>query len=157
MRTAIEHPLIALEAEEYFEMGRRLGVEIVHPYWDSDLVNLLYRMPPQLLSKNGQSKGLVRETVARRFPKLGFEQRKKVRATEFYWKTLQTEGRTAWGALGQASALADMGVVDSTLLSKTLAELFDGRRARESYRIWNTLHLEAWARARVQIRSKETT
>jgi asparagine synthetase B (glutamine-hydrolysing) len=148
LRISLEHPLVALEAEEYFEMGRRAGLEIVHPYWDLDLVNLLYRTPPQLLSKNGQSKSLVRETVARRFPNIGFERQKKVRATEFYWKIMQTEGRTAWGAMRQASALADMGVVDATLLSKTLAELFDGRRERESYRIWNTLHLEAWARPR---------
>ena len=148
MRTALEHPLISQEAEEHFEMGRRLGLQIVHPYWDSDLVDLLYRTAPRLLSKNGQTKGLVRETVARRFPKFGFDRQKKVRATEFYWKTMQTEGRKAWEALGQATALADMGVVEPSLLSKTLAELFAGQRAPESYRIWNTLHLEAWARAR---------
>jgi asparagine synthase (glutamine-hydrolysing) len=156
LRISLDHPLVALEAEEYFEMGRRLGVDIVHPYWDSDLVDLLYRTPPQLLSRNGQSKSLVRETVARRFPKLGFERKKKMRATEFYWKIMRTEGRRAWEAMGQASALADIGVVDGTLLSSTLAQLFDGRRPRESYRIWNTLHLEAWTRPRVQIRSKET-
>jgi hypothetical protein len=36
MRTALDHPLMAMEAEEYFEFGRRLGVHIVHPYCDSD-------------------------------------------------------------------------------------------------------------------------
>jgi asparagine synthase (glutamine-hydrolysing) len=148
MRTALDHPLMALEAEEYFEMGRRLGVHIVHPYWDSDLVTLLYRTPPRMLSSGGRSKGLVRDTVARRFPKLGFERQRKVHATEFYWKTMQTEGPRAWEALGHASALADLGIVDASLLSDTMADLFAGRRPKESYRIWNTLHLEAWVRSR---------
>ena len=129
-------------------MGRRLGVHIVHPYWDSDLVDLLYRTPPRLLSAGGRSKGLVRDTVARRFPKLGFESQRKVHATEFYWKTMQTEGPREWATLGKATALADLGVVDPSLLSDTMAELFAGRRRRESYRIWNTLHLEAWVRSR---------
>jgi hypothetical protein len=148
MRTALEHPLVAMEAEEYFEMGRRLGVAFLHPFWDSDLTDLLYRTPPHLLIKDGRTKGLVRDVVARRYPKLGFERQRKVRATEFYWRTMQTEGRNTWAALGQASALADLGVVDAPLLTKALAELFAGRQPRESYRIWNTLHLEAWVRSR---------
>ena len=149
MRTALEHPLMAMEAEEHFEMGHRLGVDIVHPFWDSDLVDLLYRTPPQRLSAGGRSKGLVRTTIARRFAKLGFERQRKVNATEFCRSILQTEGPSIWTALGRrATALADLGIVDASLLAKSLGELFAGRRPRENYRIWNTLHLEAWVRSR---------
>ena len=149
MRTALEHPLNTMEAEEYFEQGRRLGVDIVHPYWDSDLVDLLYRTPPHLLSQGGRAKGLVRATIAGRFPDLGFERQKKVHATNFYWRTMQAEGPAAWKTLGnQASTLARLGVLDAKLHMATMAELFAGQRPQESYRIWNTLHLEGWARPR---------
>jgi len=148
MRTALEHPLNAMEAEEYFEQGRRLGVRIVHPYWDSDLVDLLYRTPPHILSQGGRAKGLVRATIARRFPNLGFERQKKVHATSFYWRTMQAEGPAAWASLGSAATLASLGVLDAKLHATTMAELFAGQRPHESYRIWNTLHLEGWARPR---------
>lgn len=149
MRTALEHPLNTMEAEEYFEQGRRLGVRILHPYWDSDLVDLLYRTPPHVLSQGGRAKGLVRATIARRFPDLGFERQKKVHATNFYWRTMQTEGPAAWNTLGnEATTLARLGVLDAKLHMATMAELFAGQRPRESYRIWNTLHLEGWARPR---------
>jgi len=142
------HPLNAMEAEEYFEISRRFGVHMMHPYWDADLVDLLYRTPPELLSKNGRSKGLVRETVARRFPKLGFENQRKMQATNFYRQSMEAEGAAAWKTLGSASALADLRVVDPDLLTDTMADLFAGRRPQESYRIWNTLRLEAWVRSR---------
>ncbi len=149
MRTALDHPLMAIEAEEYFEFGRRVGVSMAHPYWDSDLVALLYRTPPHLLSKGGRAKGLVRDAIARRFPHLGFERQRKVHATNFYWSTLQREGSAAWARLGRASALGDLGIVDAVRLGETLAELIAGRRPRESYQIWTALHLEAWTRSRV--------
>ena len=149
MRTALEHPLNTMEAEEYFEQGRRLGVRIVHPYWDSDLVDLLYRTPPHVLSQGGRAKGLVRATIARRFPNLGFERQKKVHATNFYWRTMQSEGPAAWHTLGnRATTLERLGVLNAELHMTTMAELFAGQRPQESYRIWNTLHLEGWARPR---------
>jgi asparagine synthase (glutamine-hydrolysing) len=148
MRTALEHPLNTMEAEEYFEQGRRLGVRIMHPYWDADLVDLLYRIHPRILSKGGRAKGLVRATMARRFPALGFERQKKVHATGFYWRTMQTEGPVAWRALGSAETLAGLGVLEPKLHAATMSDLFAGKRPEESYRIWNTLHLEGWARSR---------
>ncbi|MDR1991103.1 MAG: hypothetical protein LBQ09_12865 [Acidobacteriaceae bacterium] len=148
MRTALDHPLNMMEAEEYFEMGRRLGVRIAHPYWDTDLVDVLYRVPPHLLLRGGRAKGLVRDTVARRFPNLGFERQRKVHATNFYWKTMQAEGPKAWELLGGAATLGRLGVVDAKLHAATMTKLFAGQRPQESYRIWNTLQLEAWARSR---------
>lgn len=148
MRTAIEHPLNAIEAEEFYEMGRRLGVRMMHPYWDGDLVDLLYRTPPRFLLRGGRAKGLVRDTIARRFPNLGFERQRKVHATDFYWRTMRTEGPAAWRSVGRASTLAALGIVDAELHAATMSRLFAGRDPHESYRIWNTLQLEVWARSR---------
>lgn len=150
MRTALDHPLMTIEAEEHFEFGRRAGTAMLHPYWDADLVDLLYRTPPWLVMKGGRTKALVRDTVARRFPNLGFERQRKVHATNFYWRVLKEEGPGAWAQLGKASALAELGIVDSTLLADTLTDLFAGRRVHERYRIWTILQLEAWVRSRIR-------
>ena len=148
MRTAIEHPLNAMEAEEYFEVGRRLGLRVLHPYCDADLVELLYRTPPAALMRGGRTKGLVRETVASRFPTLGFDRQRKVTATDFYRHTLQTEGPAVWSAIGGATTLGALGIVDAKLHGAAIANLLAGKLPRETYRIWDTLQLEAWARMR---------
>ena len=148
MRSGLEHPLNAIEAEEYFELGRRLDVRILHPYLDADLVDLLYRTPPRLLMAGGRAKGLVRETLARRFPNLGFERQRKVHATDFYRRMMRTEGSAAWASLGGAATLGKLGVVDAGRHATAMLELADGRRPRESYGIWTSLQLEAWVRSR---------
>ena len=74
----LDHPLTAMEMEEVFDRGTRMGLRILMPYWDADLLEMLYRIPPHLLNKGGRSKGLVRQSVARRFPQLGFERQKKI-------------------------------------------------------------------------------
>ena len=70
-RAAFDHALVAMEMEETFEQGRRLQMRLRAPYWDSELLAYLYRTPPELLNRGGWSKGLVRESVARRFPSFG--------------------------------------------------------------------------------------
>jgi asparagine synthase (glutamine-hydrolysing) len=112
-RTALDHPLMAIELEEHFEFSRRLGVRLLHPYWDADLVDLLARIPPPLLNRGGRAKGMVRHTLARRFPGLGFERHKKVAATSFYHRILLDEGPRLWRAMGGARELARLENVDA--------------------------------------------
>jgi hypothetical protein len=145
MRSALDHALVSIEHEETFEFGRRLGVAFMHPYCDADLVELLYRMPPSLLYRGGRSKGLVRETIARRFPALGLERQRKVNATGFYLEILQREGAQAWASVEHARVLAALGVVDAAHLDTTMNRLITDGAARDRYRIWSVLNLAAWA------------
>jgi hypothetical protein len=94
MRSGLGHPLVAMELEELFEQSRRLGVRVLQPFWDAALVEFLYRTPPAMLNQTGRSKGLVRDTVARRFPRLGFETQLKVTATRF-GRSVIAQGRGA--------------------------------------------------------------
>ena len=98
MRTALTYPSVAMEDEEHFQFGRRVGVSMLHPYLDPDLVQPLYGMSPDALVSGGRTKGLVRDTVARQFPELGFERARKVDATGFFRGVLQREGPAAWQA-----------------------------------------------------------
>jgi asparagine synthase (glutamine-hydrolysing) len=148
MRSGLDHPLVAMELEELFEQGRRLGLQVLQPYWDAALVEFLYRMPPKLLNRGGRSKGLVRETVARRFPRLGFEIQRKVTASRFGRSLIVEEGRRALNDLGGATALADAGVVHAPTLNEDLNRILRDPHSRESYIVWNVLTLERWLRAR---------
>jgi asparagine synthetase B (glutamine-hydrolysing) len=146
MRTALDHPLVAMEHEETFEQGRRLGVGFRQPYWDAELVTFLYRTPPELLNRDGWSKALVRDSVARRFPELGFEGQRKVTAIAFARSLILREGQRMWEILGGAPALEDAGIVDGQLVREHLRAV-----AKEPYGwgygvIWDLLALERWLR-----------
>ncbi|PYR38108.1 MAG: hypothetical protein DMF90_04450 [Acidobacteria bacterium] len=147
IRSGIEHPLMSLELEETFELGRRLGVRLLHPYWDADLVDMLYRTPPPLLSRGGRSKGLVRDKMARRFPGLGFERQKKMGAAQFYRTVIQREAGPAWKLLGVAHALGDLGVVEPVATARAFAAIIEKSDRTSTYRLWDIVCLETWARA----------
>jgi asparagine synthase (glutamine-hydrolysing) len=156
IRQALEGFLQALEFEEWFENGRRLGASVLAPFWDSDLVRFLYRVPPRLLNWNGRSKGLVRRTLAHRFPGLGFERQPKVVVRTYHRDLLLRNGPAAWRALGGAAAMAELGLVDGTALEPRMSEIFSGVHAGEWGHIWPVLSVEAWLRGRVGYNAEGT-
>ena len=148
MRTALDHPLVSIEAEEIFENSRRLGMRVLHPFLDADLVDLLYRTPPQVLNRGERSKGLVRDALARRFPLLGFERQKKILVTDFFSSVMFKEGRELWRSLGGPQALAEMGIIDGLETEKMIQQIF-GKNPGAAYRVFELLCLETWLRPRV--------
>jgi asparagine synthase (glutamine-hydrolysing) len=148
VRTALAHPLVSMEFEEVFEQGRRVGLRLLHPFLDVDLVEFLYRTPPKLLIRGGRAKSPLRETLARRLPELGLERQRKVVATEFLRTVLMREGRRAWDETGGTPALAEIGLVDADGVEAVVTRLLQGESLRELARIWDLLSSESWLRAR---------
>jgi hypothetical protein len=142
------HPSLSMLREEDDEAGRRLGVRVRSPYWDAELVRFLGRTPPELLLRGGREKGLVRESVARRFPDLGFERHTKVSTAGFFRSILHTQGESAWRRMGGVPALAGLGVVDEGAMNALLARCLSAEDLRVANRVWELLSLEAWVRPR---------
>jgi len=147
MKLGLDHPLVSWETEEQFEFGRMAGVRMVHPLWDPDLVDLLYRTPPFMLIHDGRTKGLVRASLGRRFPHLGFERQRKVEGTRFYSSLIYREAGKIWEQLGGVSTLASLGVVDERTVGPSFDHLLARRRHGDAHRAWSILNLESWARA----------
>ena len=146
MQIALGHQLRSMEAEDNFELGRRLGVRIGSPYWDADLIALLYRVHPEALNRDERSKGLVRESVARRFPHLGFRGQKKILAGNYFAETVHSQWPRAWERLGGVPALEGLGIVDSGGLQEFANMLLASGKPRGSFLIRDVLGLESWAR-----------
>ena len=149
VRSVFDSFLQPLEFEEWFENGRRLGVPVLAPFWDADLVRFLYRVPPRLLTRNGWSKGLLRRPLVRRFPGLGFDRQAKVTVRTYHRDRMLRDSPSAWRALGGASAMAKLGLVDPTVLDSWIGEVFAGARSGEWSRIWQVLSVEAWLQGRL--------
>ena len=144
IRSGLDHPLTSMELEETFEMGKILGVRFLHPFWDADVVDLLYRTPPELLIRRGRAKGLVRETVARRFPHLGLERQKKVASTSFFESVLRREVPGLWRASGGVPALATLRIVDDKKVRAMVGASLREDSRESLMRVWELLNFDAW-------------
>ena len=147
-RISMDHAIVSMEMEEVFENGQSMDMRVLMPYWDPDLVDLLYRVPPDVLDRGDRSKALVRETLASRFKGLGLDRQKKVLASNYFKKVMLGQGARVWERIGGARALAELGVVDQRRLDDFAQRAFAGGTVREANRIWNVLNVESWVRAR---------
>jgi hypothetical protein len=88
----------------------------------------------------------VRGTLARRFPALGLERRRKVGAATFYRSLLAAEGPAV--AARDYPALASLGVIDERSAKAGIRQIFADNR--ELYRAWELVNLETWVAQFVQ-------
>jgi hypothetical protein len=148
MRTALRHPAIAHDMEETQEFGRRHGLRMMHPFWDVDLIGLLYRIPPDLLMRDGRSKWLLRRSLAERLPGLGLEKRGKASAAGIFQGTLRQEAMAEWRRLGGAPALERIGAVRAADIESGDPNSSLVSRAGGAGRLYSLLNLEAWVQQR---------
>jgi len=154
-----ENIVVAMEREEAFERGRRLGLEPFMPFWDPEVVDFLVRTPPRLLHSGQRAKGILRGTLARRFPTGGFDDQKKILITDFSTAMLTEQIPRAWEEYHGAPRLSASGIVDETALQSafrtSLMKLQGRERGDDSnvlefsmlaHKLWSVLNLEAWAR-----------
>ncbi|MCP4204742.1 MAG: hypothetical protein GY769_22775 [bacterium] len=147
MRRGLDHPLVALELEESFELGRRFDVKLAHPFFDPDLVEFLYRVPPRLLiGDGGPDRKLVRRMLELRFPDLGFDSLRKSDARAFFGQLVRAEGRRLWQALGGARELGRLGILDPRAVEEEVGAMLDGGRSNTLFRFWDLVNLERWLR-----------
>jgi asparagine synthetase B (glutamine-hydrolysing) len=149
MRANLEHRLVMWEMEEQYELGALAGVRFAHPYWDPDLIALLVRIPPRVLNRTRRSKGLVRETLAKRFPTLGFDRQRKVAATGFHRSLMGQECPGLFDTLHGFRGLGGLGIVDDRAARAYCVEAM-GSRPERLYRVWSLLNAEAWVRGRTE-------
>ncbi len=150
MHTSLEHPLVAMELETSYELTRNYKIKKLAPFQDADLVDFLYRTPPKYLIRGGMAKGMVRESLAKRFPDLGFDTQKKKAATGFFRHVLINQGKISWAASKHAEALTDLGIIDPVKLDNELQDIFSGRSSpARAWLIWNILSLESWTKRRL--------
>jgi len=148
-RTALDLPVISMVAEETFNVGQKLGLREFQPFWDVDLVDLLYRTPPFLLNRDGRNKGLVRSALTRKFPHVGFNEQRKLGATDFYASSIYNEAPAALRRIGKLEVLADLRLVEDAGLRAQMESILTHRPQGRAYQVWKVLNLESWARAHI--------
>ena len=146
IRSLPQSPQFLLEHDHISAWGRALGLTLLYPYFDRDLVELTMRLPPRHLISAGRFKTPLRRLVAERLPGVAMSQ-KKVDFTAVFHRVFRAEGRRAWAALGPRSALADLGIVEPRQLNAMMESYFAGED-RWGLQAWLVMSTEAWLRAR---------
>ena len=147
-KTALRHPAVTHDMEETQEFGRRLGLRVLHPFWDIDLVSMLHRVPPRLLIRDGRSKSLLRRRLADEFPGLGLETRGKGNAAFVFRDVMEREAPAVWQAGGGPETLSRLGVVEPASVNYDRHQTSLVRAWGGPGRLWTLLNLETWARRR---------
>lgn len=146
-RMTLDLPQKWLFHEENFELARRAGVRVAQPFWDADLIDLMMTIRPEVRIRDGVTKSLLRGSLTRRFPGLGFQRRLKSYTGSVILSALSKDTAEARRAMGDTWALGELGVVDPVripaLLDRALAGGNDGRWERA----WDLINLEMWTRA----------
>jgi asparagine synthetase B (glutamine-hydrolysing) len=147
-RRSLDHPVVVAEAENKFHMSRTLGVRFVEPYWQAEVVELLYRTAPEDLSAGGVAKGLVHRLIRRHLPDLPMPKQKKIGLASFFKERVRREMIASWRRLGGVTALAERGLVDASKVDDMVATVFADDTSNDVWRVLHLACIEAWLRAR---------
>ena len=145
-KNVLTHPVITYDLEESYEFSRRNRVHVRHPFWQAELVDFLFRYPPDALNQPRGSKWLVRDELARDFPTLGFDRQKKLLAYDVFKAVVTREAPALWQRMGGARRLAQLGVVDAAAVDRVVPRLLASPSPVDVARVWEIMNLESWAR-----------
>jgi asparagine synthetase B (glutamine-hydrolysing) len=141
-----DHPIISMEMEENFQNARRLGVRLLHPYIDAELVEMLCAVPPTLLTVGGANKGLARDFLGRQFPDLGFEKQTKIVVRRALPPSVLGNAARQWEKSGKAKALPAIGLADGERLDAYLTKALKSESHHDTFRAWQIVATEQWLR-----------
>lgn len=147
-RRSLHHAIVVSEIENKFAMGEAIGAKFFEPYWDADLIDLLYRTPPEILNRGGLAKGLVHQIVREALPSFTVPKQKKIALNVFYRKRVHEEASGVWRAAGGVPALARMGLVDEKKFAVLVERMLAAGDTGDLWLIPHVLSVDAWARAR---------
>jgi asparagine synthase (glutamine-hydrolysing) len=136
----------AIAMEDAVANGRHLGIEILRPFWDVDLIEFLLGLPGDALIAGGRAKALARDYLVNDLP---FAERwpAKTYGDSVIAEIMEREGDAAWAACGGGRSLTDLGVFDNG------HEQMDRQRTQKYpatapvSRIWAVVATESWLRS----------
>jgi asparagine synthase (glutamine-hydrolysing) len=147
----LEHPLTVLYMEESFESSQRIGIPILKPFYDPEVIRFLVQLPPHLRSLGGRFKGLLRHLLHERFPQLGFDRQEKPYATNFFG-TMVLEGvKRSWSETNGVGTLAELGIVNAAPVREGITTILNTGKLQNPKNLWILLCTEHWVRSRMSV------
>lgn len=155
-RARLENSELVAYKEASYERSTQLGVSLLDPLHDVDLVEFLLQIPPQLLNFGGRAKGLAKASLRKRLPGSSIAPLTPVSMDGFFTAALNREAKNALDTLGGVPTLVGLGLVDEGLLYSVVEK---GRYDEDTncYHVWQALASEAWLRSHLVDEREEKT
>jgi asparagine synthetase B (glutamine-hydrolysing) len=145
----LESPDSIVWMDDYHDAARRLGIEELEPFYDRDLLEFLFSIPPEHLFFGRRVKALAEASIRPRVPELG----PNVLGLAWPDRTLESmlvrDGGRALEFLDGIPVLSDREIVAPNALVKALISGEYSARL-EFQAAWRALALEAWLQCRVR-------
>lgn len=145
LRTSLDSSRDAESLERAFLSSRRTAVRRRSPFYDSQLIRLINRVPPRLFFVGDRWKALAYESYHRRVQGESARMVAPASFGEYFENLLETESKQVLGYLGGLPLLEELGVVART----AARHLLDPRAPITHYQRWQLLATEAWLKARL--------
>ena len=129
-------------------LDRRVGAEILCPFWDVDLVDFVLGVPERELIRGGRAKALARDYLSAHLPFAESWTAKTIADPELA-RIMEMEGAWAWQELGGAPTLAGLGIVDPDRLGAREPQSMGGLTSIDGPTLWDVMALESWLRVRL--------
>jgi hypothetical protein len=150
----LDSPDTIVPMDWYHNHERRLGVQLLEPFQDPDLVEFLFSMPPKHLFFGGRAKALAEASIRRRVPGFASTILRVAYPDRAFESMLVHDGAKGLELLDGVPVLSDLEIVDPKPLVNALrtrdfsADVGYGEA-------WQALALEAWLQDRLR-RSAES-
>jgi hypothetical protein len=97
-----------------------MGLRILMPYWDADVLEMLYRVPPHLLNK-GDAARVSSAVTDSQISSTGFRATKKVTFADFF-NSMMLQEEKGLASYGWYTSLSELGIVDRERLASAIEE-----------------------------------
>ena len=145
----LDHTTPSVIQEGLFSAKQRIGIPVLAPLLDPDVVSVISSIPPVRLVAHGRAKALAAELAGSRVPAYARQWPPTVYGDSLWARTIASEGAAAWSTTGGMELLAAAGVVDDQVLEQRLQQKERRWSAAEGTRLIRALILEVWFRGRI--------
>ncbi|MCB9396454.1 MAG: hypothetical protein H6510_01440 [Acidobacteria bacterium] len=107
----------------YERLAAPYGVRVEHPFFDLDLVRLVWESDPSSFLDEPMPKGILRKAMVNKLPAALLHQHEKPDLRDFYHAGL-LENRSFFEAMGQLPKLSELGLLDSNAYLDALEQYY---------------------------------
>jgi hypothetical protein len=137
---------LSIVQELAFEHQAHTGAASLSPLLDPDVIEFLHLLPPRQLVAGGRAKAPARDVLSRYLPDLADSWPRTVYGNSVWIETIRAEGSRAWSASGEASVLAEFGLVDPGRAKAILTGDVGRASLSDLTGAWRSLSLDSWLR-----------
>jgi hypothetical protein len=144
LREYLQSPFNLFFIEHRYFYAKHIGFTNLFPYFDLDLMDLAYRIRPEILVSEGLIKAPLQRFLHENLPGIQLP-KKKTDYMNVTHTLLRLQGRHLWSEIGGAKTLQNLDIINSNNAKASMDSYFTGQNQLWNV-AWQLLSAEIWLR-----------